>query len=92
MDAMVRYGDSFKITTKDNLKRFLVFEKIGNSERRKKGVVLLSEVNSRIGLLKTLSLYMSYWLSLFEYWPSLFCPFMDWDGVEVHKLAKKERG
>ena len=27
------------------------------------------------------------------YWPSsFFCVFMDRDGVEVHKLAKKERG
>ena len=27
------------------------------------------------------------------YWPSpLFCEFMDQDGVEVHKRAKKERG
>jgi len=27
------------------------------------------------------------------YWPSsFFCVFMDWDGVEVNKLAKKERG
>jgi len=27
------------------------------------------------------------------YWPSsFFCEFMDRDGVEVHKLAKKERG
>ena len=27
------------------------------------------------------------------YWPSsFFCVFMDQDGVEVHKLAKKERG
>ena len=24
------------------------------------------------------------------YWPSSFCVFMDQDGVEVHKLAKKE--
>ena len=28
-----------------------------------------------------------------EYWPSsFFCEFMDRDGVEVHKHAKKERG
>ena len=29
-----------------------------------------------------------------EYWPSsfFFCVFMDRDEVEVHKLAKKERG
>ena len=28
-----------------------------------------------------------------EYWPSsFFCVFMDRDGVEVHKHAKKERG
>ena len=28
-----------------------------------------------------------------EYWPSsFFCLFMDRDEVEVHKLAKKERG
>ena len=26
------------------------------------------------------------------YWPSSFCGFMDRDGVEVHKHAKKERG
>ena len=26
------------------------------------------------------------------YWPSSFCVFMDRDGVEVHKHAKKERG
>ena len=26
------------------------------------------------------------------YWPSFFCVFMDQDEVEVHKLAKKERG
>jgi len=27
------------------------------------------------------------------YWPSsFFCVFMDGDGVEVHKLVKKERG
>ena len=26
------------------------------------------------------------------YWPRFFCAFMDRDGVEVHKLAKKERG
>ena len=37
MDAMVRDGHSFKITTKENLKRFLVFEKIGNSEKLFKG-------------------------------------------------------
>ena len=26
------------------------------------------------------------------YWPIIFCVFMDRDEVEVHKLAKKERG
>ena len=26
------------------------------------------------------------------YWPIFFCVFMDRDEVEVHKLAKKERG
>ena len=26
------------------------------------------------------------------YWPSFFCVFMDRDKVEVHKLAKTERG
>ena len=26
------------------------------------------------------------------YWPISFCVFMDQDGVEVHKHAKKERG
>ena len=26
------------------------------------------------------------------HWPSSFCEFMDRDGVEVHKITKKERG
>ena len=39
---------------------------------------------------------MGYWPSVRSRWLDigqvLFCVFMDRDGVEVHKLAKKERG
>ena len=39
---------------------------------------------------------IGYWPSVQSRWLDigqvLFCVFMDWDEVEVHKLAKKERG
>ena len=50
-------------------------------------VVLVRKVNYEYGLLTKCEVKMA------GYWPSsFFCVFMDWDEVEVHKLAKKERG
>ena len=48
---------------------------------------LLEIKSNKYGLLTKCEVKMA------GYWPSsFFCVFMDRDGVEVHKLAKKERG
>ena len=60
-------------------------------------VMIIGKEQEEINKLKSIYMYRLHVLTKREvkragYWPSsLFCIFMDWDKVDIHKLTKKNK-